>query len=202
MCLLSHFSQARRPKVFCFDSEMPPRTRSPHRAVKPSGPRSWTANSQTSREAGSDLLRLLLSLYSSCKLSAVDFTSICHYLALANMPGGCFDVYASPPNPSASGNAQKHLDRVMPMSAELMVVKAPAQYNHSSGRNVMDVPVKVLWSSITSEIEHTPSILGILDAEPNCDDQSILDVPAYVQHPAVVRARRERRRRPLPLSIY
>ena len=54
---------------------------------------------QQRREAGAELLKHLLGLFSVCKLSAKDFTTACYLCARAGTPGADFEAYAVPPKP-------------------------------------------------------------------------------------------------------
>lgn len=179
---------------------MPPRTRSPRGAL--GGPRSWQPSSEAARNAGHSLLHYLLQLYSTCKLSATDLTTVCFYLDKGGFPGGAFDRYAVDPTSAGTGNPQRHLDRVIPIGGELMVVALPSQYNSSSDRGLMDTPIRCLWTSIEDEMADNPSIRQFLDSDPEGRQPSCLDTAAYAEHPAVLEAARCGRPRPLPLALY
>eukprot|EP00959_Pyramimonas_sp_CCMP1952_P464703 9487064-Pyramimonas_sp.AAC.1 len=79
---------------------------------------------QAQRDAGSELLKHILSLYSCGKLSAYDVCVMCYRCHTASVPGGSFGTYAQEPG-KQSGSYQRHLDTVLPGAGDLYFVPTP-----------------------------------------------------------------------------
>eukprot|EP00959_Pyramimonas_sp_CCMP1952_P389011 8150749-Pyramimonas_sp.AAC.1 len=79
--------------------------------VPPPPPQSGDLRStQRQRDGGSDLLRRLLRLHASCRLTAEQFCTICNAAAEAGVPGGNFAAYAMAEG-RQSGKYQAFLDK-------------------------------------------------------------------------------------------
>eukprot|EP00959_Pyramimonas_sp_CCMP1952_P049368 1031342-Pyramimonas_sp.AAC.1 len=50
----------------------------------------WQTSSTAQRKAGSDLLKHLMKLYASCRITAQQFAVACHFASEAGVPGGDF----------------------------------------------------------------------------------------------------------------
>ena len=172
-------------------AQMAGRSRSPNRA--------WDRPTQAVRESGTALLKLLLHLYSQCKLSAKDLCVACHHADHARVPGAAFHTYAVSPD---SGRFQKHLDAVMPGTGPVFMVSVPMNPGRSNKRIVRDMPMRAMWQSLDDELGDDLGILRCLETPLAQRKPSVMDVPAYSQHPLVVRSRANGQADPLPLAIY
>lgn len=154
------------------------------------GPRAWAPTGDAQRQAGSELLEELLRLYANCRLSATALCRLCKLCHEAGCRGGAFEDYAF-----SGRDCQRHLDRVIPRGGELLIQRVPVCPKRGTTRELGDVPMRVLWSSIEEELKSDPSILAKLD---NPSTGTVLDVPVYRTHPLVKKAVK----RPLPVSLY
>ena len=146
-------------------------------------PAAGQSTRQDERDAGADLLKMFLHLYSVVKLSAADFCILCHLCAKAGVKGGAFSVYAQGPD-RPSGQYQRHLDSVLPGPGPLYWVPIPMQQKRSN-RAVRDVPFRAGFECLRREVESTPALLQTLDSDPADRKQNVLDVPIYKSHPLV-----------------
>lgn len=156
------------------------------------GPRSWVGGDEAQRLAGGELLEELLRLYANCNLSATSLCRLCHLCHEAGCRGGAFREYAF-----TGRDAQRHLDAVLPRGGEILVQKVPMCPKKGVVRELGDVPMRVLWSSVEEELRSDPSIIAKLD-NPATETGTVLDTPIYKAHPIV----RSAKRKPLPLSVY
>eukprot|EP00959_Pyramimonas_sp_CCMP1952_P111258 2327446-Pyramimonas_sp.AAC.2 len=53
---------------------------------------------QSARDAGAELLSLMIRMYATCKLSAKEFCLMCHWAHNAGTPGADFQQYAVQPD--------------------------------------------------------------------------------------------------------
>ena len=170
----------------------------------PTGPREWNpdGSSQKVRDAGHELLRYLLTLYSECRLTALDLTTICFYLTEANVGGASFSSYALDPKKATGGNPMQKIDNMLPTIGDYLILDAPINYMGGTSRTLAKIPMRSLWGSLSAECESDPSIFKSLDLPKSDRPASIMDVPAYDQHPCVVKAREAGERQPIPVAIY
>eukprot|EP00959_Pyramimonas_sp_CCMP1952_P455426 9471533-Pyramimonas_sp.AAC.1 len=185
---------------------MPPKRRVRGKVSKaqpgPRGPRRWTgAASATHREGGAQLMRLLLTWYASCKITAQQFCVACHYCGVAGVKGAAFDMYACEPG-KFSGHYQRHLDSILPSPGPLYDIRVPVNLFYSSIRSTTSIPMKYAWQCIDEEYENNHTIAETLAKDPSERNTCILDVPAYKEHPLVVTAEANREQRPLPIGLY
>eukprot|EP00959_Pyramimonas_sp_CCMP1952_P358410 7504424-Pyramimonas_sp.AAC.1 len=59
-------------------------------------PPAWQATTASQRQGGADLLKHLLKLYSSCRITAQQFSVACFFCKEACVPGANFEQYARP----------------------------------------------------------------------------------------------------------
>eukprot|EP00959_Pyramimonas_sp_CCMP1952_P166705 3484164-Pyramimonas_sp.AAC.1 len=171
------------------------------RVGAPSPAQRQVPSSQSQRDAGSELLRLLLSLYSQAKLSARDLCVLCKHASDASCPGGAFSIYGLPPN-LQSGKYQRHLDAVLPSPKHLLAIQTPSNVNRSAIRSSRDVLVRCIWESLSDELENDPSIRDKLYPSDSEAKDSVVSLPAYQGHPAVVRNQQKGIPRPIPIAFY
>ena len=124
--------------------------------------RAWQGRTPLERHAGSELLRHLLTLYSTCKLSAKDFSIACYWADLAGTQGGAFKRYGVTPD-SSSGNFQKHLDTALPDDTPLFDVAVPLMYGKSEHRAITKLPMSAFWQTLEAELEADPTTMSILE---------------------------------------
>eukprot|EP00959_Pyramimonas_sp_CCMP1952_P185228 3872934-Pyramimonas_sp.AAC.1 len=169
----------------------------------PRGPRRWDGGAATTknREGGAELMRLLLTWYASCKITAQQFCVACHYCNMAGVKGAAFDMYAVESG-KFSGHYQRHLDSILPSPGPLYDVRVPVNLHYSSIRSTTSIPMKYAWDCIDTEYENDPSIRELLEEDPAERTPCILDVPAYKEHPLVLRAEAADEPRPLPIGLY
>eukprot|EP00959_Pyramimonas_sp_CCMP1952_P329008 6888025-Pyramimonas_sp.AAC.1 len=163
-----------------------------------SGPRRDT--SQVERDAGHELLRLLLRLYSTAKLSALELCQICHFAHAAGTPGASFSLYALGPG-HQTGKYQALLDRVLPEPHHMTTIRTPGNYQRAAARTCRYIPTRCVWDSIEDELSTSPGLRDELDRLADADN-SIAQLPVYMNHPVVLRAKAENRPLPLPLAYY
>ncbi len=82
------------------------------------------------------------------------------------------------------------------------MVRCPINYNYSANRSTIDIPMRVLWSSLENERKQNASISYHLGAGSEHRDRSVLDTEIYRTHPEVLSALEEKRQLPNPLSLY
>ena len=71
------------------------------------GARRWNpVTTHEERVAGAELMRLLLTWYASCKLTAQQFCVACHFCQLSGVKGASFEMYSVEPG-KGSGFYQK-----------------------------------------------------------------------------------------------
>jgi hypothetical protein len=126
-------------------------------------------------------------------LTALDLTTICFYLTEANVGGASFSSYALDPKKASGGN---------PTIGDYLILDAPINYMGGTSRTLAKIPMRSLWGSLSAECESDPSIFKSLDLPKSDRPASIMDVPAYDQHPCVVKAREAGERQPIPVAIY
>eukprot|EP00959_Pyramimonas_sp_CCMP1952_P154689 3236308-Pyramimonas_sp.AAC.1 len=165
-------------------------------------PRAWTATTQAQRDAGSSLLDHLLQLYATCRLTAKDFCLLCHYAAEANVPGGAFSLYGVRPGQTTDGNYQKHLDVVLPKSDAMFIDVPTPVVDARYGRHQRSYPVRLTWDSLQAELSHDPAMARSLRPDAPVGPDSIMNVPAYAQHPKVVDMSMREMARPVPIALY
>ena len=171
---------------------------SPRPKKRHKGPRAWNpGRGADEREAGADLLVELLSLYSRCKLNALDFCRLCKLAHDSGVRGASFELYGYD-----GENAQRHLDSIFPSPGELMTVPVPMTKKRRSARTVEQLDVRVLWSSLEYEIEQNPEMLHVLGDSEEISFETIKDIPAYSMHPLVQEAKQSNSELPIPLSMY
>eukprot|EP00959_Pyramimonas_sp_CCMP1952_P207717 4344687-Pyramimonas_sp.AAC.1 len=79
----------------------------------PPPPHPTLRSTQRNRDGGADLLRRLLKLYASCRLTAEQLCTMCHACVEAGVPGGNFNLYSLEEG-KQSGRYQRHLDSGRP----------------------------------------------------------------------------------------
>eukprot|EP00959_Pyramimonas_sp_CCMP1952_P328569 6878932-Pyramimonas_sp.AAC.1 len=82
----------------------------PHPPPPPPHPRAGLRSTQRQRDGGANLLRQLLKLYASCRLTAQQLCVLCHSAVEANVVGGNFAAYAMEDG-KQSGKYQAFLDK-------------------------------------------------------------------------------------------
>eukprot|EP00959_Pyramimonas_sp_CCMP1952_P049880 1042302-Pyramimonas_sp.AAC.1 len=147
-------------------------------------PRAWTPTSDDARYHGSEVLKLLIELYASCKVTARELSVLCWHLEKAGTPGAAFALYASSPH-LQSGKYQQNLDKVLPKCGPFYYMKTPGNWNGQSHRSVMEIPLRPAFDSIDSELNDDPDILKQLDGPDDNRPRNALDTPAYNNHPLV-----------------
>ena len=146
------------------------------------------------RKAGDGLLNHLLSLYATNKLTAKDLCIACHFAALAEVPGGDFELYAIAPDQSTAGNYQRHLDKVLPTPGPLYYLDVPGATRGHGERVVKTLPMMPLHEALAREVATSPDLVeGAAAAELT---------PAYETNPLVQAAAREGRPKPLAFVVY
>ena len=161
----------------------------------------WQARTAKERQGGADLLMHLLKMYSSCRITANQFSVACHFCKEANVPGGNFDQYARPEG-LQSGKYQNHLDKHLPQPRHLYFVQTPQQVNHSPLRTIQNIPVKLAYEAIQDELVADPDVWHKLQAEPHERTANVTDLPAFKLHPLVTAATAANKPRPLPVGLY
>ena len=143
----------------------------------------------------------MLEWYATCKLTAQQFCTACDFCYAAGVRGGAFELYRMPPG-KETGAYQKRLDRVLPPVDVTYDVPTPVNLNYFTIRTTKMTPVKYGWKCIEDELKSDPTILETLMADPGDRKKSVLDIPAYCQHPVVVTEVSNGRPKPLPVGIY
>ena len=191
-------SQPSVPELF---PEMAPKRRS--RSAGPRGPRRWNPEGRTAeqREAGAELMRLLLTWYASCKITAQQFCVACHYCEKAAVKGAAFDMYGFGIG-KQSGAYQKHLDTILPQPGPLYEIATPVNSNYSPIRTTSRIPMRYAWQCIDDELDRNSAIIETLEGDPDLRETCVLDVPAYKEHPLVQEAVSNGERLPVPVGVY
>ena len=102
---------------------------------KHTGPRLFQGGkTQSNRDAGCMLLQELLILYSSGRLTAKKFCSLCKLCHEAGMEGGAFSHYAYD-----GENPGRHLSKLLPIDGEMVMLQIPANVNKSATRSKLDM---------------------------------------------------------------
>ena len=176
-----------------------------HKRPKPEPPSQWVPvgddPQQAQRDAGSNLLKMLLSLYAKTKINAYDLCVLCEYCSKSGVPGGAFSTYAKAPG-GQTGSYQHFLDSRLPGPGPLYYVPTPCNIKRSPKRTVKDIPFRPVFDSIADELQECPDILKLIDQDPDTRDQTVLDLPCYLNHPHVAQAAAGGVRAPVPLGIY
>eukprot|EP00959_Pyramimonas_sp_CCMP1952_P222275 4647069-Pyramimonas_sp.AAC.1 len=123
---------------------MAPKAKRRRRLSVPWVPGGDARKQQARREAGSELLKHILSLYASAKLSAYDVCVLCYRCQVAEVPGGSFSIYGSAPG-KQSGSYQRHLDTVLPGPGDLYMVPTPCNVRRAATRSIRDIPFRPIW---------------------------------------------------------
>ena len=159
---------------------------------------SWDASERAEeahkqRLGGATLLHHLKLLYAERKMTAKDLAISCFWCVQAGVKGADFASLALGPGQS-TGNYQKVVDRCVPPFEPVYHVPTPMMPRGSSHRETRSIPVSPLHEALAREIRKEP---GILDKIP------LMRWPdAYMQHPAVLRARQTGESWPLPVALY
>ena len=165
------------------------------------GPRLYNPTTQDARDAGSNLLKILLQLYASCKVSATDFCNICFFADAAGVPGANFAQYSLAPG-KGSGKYQRLLSQVLPQPSGMICIKTPVNLNRSFRRSTRDTPIRCTFESLEEELTSDTTTINTLLSDPDERDQCILDLPCYTGHPTVQDALEKGERPPLPIAVY
>ena len=160
-----------------------------------------TAANDAERAAGAELLKTLLHLYSSARLTAKQFCVTCRLCEEAGARGGCFSKYSRKDN-LQSGKYQEHLDRVLPKPDHIYPVPAPQNVNRRPHRSNRSIDVKLAYESLADEVFAQDDTFTTLRAPADAREQCVLDLPVYNNHPLVVAARAEGRDLPVPIALY
>eukprot|EP00959_Pyramimonas_sp_CCMP1952_P335044 7015929-Pyramimonas_sp.AAC.1 len=129
-------------------------------------PPSWRSSSGAERQAGADLLKLLLQLYASCRITAKHLCTACDLCTKANVPGGSFQLYAKEEG-LQSGKYSDHIQRVLPHTTHLYYVPVPMNVNHSVNRTIRNVPVRLGYETLRDELQADPAIMETVQAPPS-----------------------------------
>lgn len=165
---------------------------------KHTGPRLFQGGkTQSNRDAGCMLLQELLILYSSGRLTAKKFCSLCKLCHEAGMEGGAFSHYAYD-----GENPGRHLSKLLPVDGEMVMLQIPANVNKSATRSKLDMYMRCLWSSLDHEVKDDQTILDMLNGIGGSNDKSVLDIPDYKCHPKTLEALQNGRPPPIPLALY
>eukprot|EP00959_Pyramimonas_sp_CCMP1952_P383430 8034680-Pyramimonas_sp.AAC.1 len=156
---------------------------------------------QAQRDAGSELLKMLLSLYATTKINAYDLSVLCGYCAKAGVPGGAFSRYARDPG-KQSGAYQHFLDTKLPGPGPLYYVPTPCNVKRSPKREIKHIPFRPIFETIADELQTDDTSLHLVGQDPDDREQTVLDLPCYLNHPHVVQAVDEGRLKPVPLGVY
>ena len=157
-------------------------------------------STQSERDGGHELLLLLLRLYSTAKLSALELCQACYFANKAGTPGASFSLYGLAPG-HQTGKYQALLDRVLPEPRHLVGIPTPGNYQKRALRTVRSVPARCVWETIEDELEADSSLRAELDGLAGSENP-IVQLPVYRDHPVVVKARLEGRPLPMPLAYY
>ncbi len=183
---------AQNPNMSSSSDESP----DPRPKKRARGPREWEPDrSAQQRQSGQELLAELIKLYARCRLTATDLCRLCSLAHASGIQGGAWEEYAY-----RGENAQRHLDSVFPHSGEFVEVSVPINPKNSQLRKVEKMPVRALWSSLEYEMSQNECLTEHLKLDG--DTPSVVDLPVYSMHPAVVRAASEGSELPIPLSFY
>ena len=106
------------------------------------------------RDNGAMLLKFLLSLYASCKITAKGLCVSCHHAALAEVPGADVHLYAMEPGQATDGNDQRHLDSCLPAPKYSHMVQTPGRVEGVGRRSSLTPPVLPLHEAIASETQN------------------------------------------------
>ena len=156
-------------------------------------------NDHSRREAGAHLLRMMIDLYSCCRLTAAQFCQLCWLADQAGTPGGAFSTYAQREG-LQSGRYQQFLDTVLPQNGNLADVKIPMNQNRAAQRTIRHVPSHLVCESLDEECAEDASIFTKLDA--GLDATPVLSTRVYREHPVVQKAIQDGERLPVPLAVY
>ena len=155
--------------------------------------------SDEARQAGAELLRSLLELYSECKINARELCVLCDMCTRAGVPGGMFSSYSQPPG-LQTGRYQQYLDGVLPKVENLTTIEVPMNQNRGPHRTVRYVPCQLVFDSIEQELRKDSTILETLgSAEP---PDGVLTTRKYTEHPQLSKAQELGWGKPLPLAAY
>ena len=91
--------------------------------------------------------------------------------------------------------------RVLPQVKHLTTVATPGNVNRRAARSVRDVLVRCVFDSIEDEVtvRPEPQLTCPID---DLDDDSVMQLPVYQNHPVVKQAERDGGPRPLPVAFY
>ena len=150
-------------------------------------------------QAGADLMKRLLVMFSVCKLSPADLCICCYHLALMDAPGADWQLYAYPPDRNAHVY-QAHLDTVLPSAGPFYHVDTPI-WNKGSERVTKSIPTACLWQRLGLEFKANQTLGhtldGSIDAKPD-----VMRTEAYMSHPTVTASLENENPLPLPLAMY
>lgn len=135
------------------------------------------------RDAGSQLLRHLVSLKAIGKLSAADLCIACHYCHEGGVLGADFSQYAGRPG-LQTGRYNQILDNVLPKSGPVVFERVPCMTTKTSVRSYLDVPLSAVWESAWTDVQQNPSIITTAD--------SMTLPPIYHDHPVVKDAKQKK----------
>ena len=188
-----HLSSAFWPKHRMADHPHPP---------PPPHPGAGLRSTQRQRDGGAHLLRQLLKLYGSCRLSAQQLCTLCHSATDAQVPGGNFAAYAMAEG-KQSGKYQAFLDKVLPGPGPLHEVPCPMNQNKSPHSSIRQVPMQLVHDCLRDELRDSPDMLDVLNTPAAVRPAaSVLDTQVYMNHPAVRAATEEGKQPPVPIAIY
>eukprot|EP00959_Pyramimonas_sp_CCMP1952_P330450 6919481-Pyramimonas_sp.AAC.1 len=115
--------------------------------------------------------------------------------------GGDFARYATSPD-APTGNFQRHLDTVMQDDTPLFTVAVPLNLGKREHRVICDVPMSAFWQTLETELACDTTTMDLLEMPRAQRPPTVLDVPAYASHPAVLQARRDNELDPIPVAVY
>ena len=104
------------------------------RTILPPRSADYATRTRQAHQAGADLMKRLLVMFSVCKLSPADLCICCYHLALMDAPGADWRLYAYPPDRHAS-IYQTHLDTVLPPVGPFYHVDTPI-WSKGGGRGL------------------------------------------------------------------
>ena len=150
-------------------------------------------------QAGADLMKRLLVMFSVCKLSPADLCICCYHLALMDAPGADWQLSAYPPDRNAHVY-QAHLDTDLPGVGPFYHVDTPI-WKKGGERVTKSIPTACLWQRLRREFEANSDLAQTLECSSDATPD-VMKTAAYKSHPKVKASIDNDDPLPLPLAIY
>eukprot|EP00969_Alexandrium_andersonii_P130758 5782567-Alexandrium_andersonii.AAC.1 len=148
---------------------------------------------QQMRNAGHELFTYLLNMYSVRKITSKDFAILTYWCDRAQVLGADFHRFGVSPG-QATGNYQKHLDRVLPHDIPLDWAQLPSMERGSPERVFRKVPFNLPHEALAREVKCTPDVWEQFE--------NTQWPPSYSDHPLVEASRERGDRDPLPVALF